>query len=37
MLKQILIAACAALAMLTTGTAHGQSVAPGQSKADYLA
>ena len=35
MLKQILIAA--ALAMLTTGTAHGQSVAPGQSKADYLA
>ena len=35
--KRTLIAACAALAMLSTGTASAQSVAPGQSKADYLA
>lgn len=35
--KLILVAACAALATLTAGTANAQSVAPGQSKADYLA
>lgn len=32
-----MIAACAALATLTPGTANAQSIAPGQSKADYLA
>lgn len=36
-LKPILIAASAALATLTAGTANAQSLAPGQSKADYLA
>jgi len=35
--KPILLAALAALATLTAGTGHAQSVADGQSKADYLA
>ena len=35
--KSILIAACAVIAAVTGGTANAQSVAPGQSKADYLA
>lgn len=36
-MKPILIATCAALATVATGTANAQSFAPGQSKADYLA
>lgn len=36
-MKRILIAVCAALTALMSGTASAQSVAPGQSKADYLA
>jgi hypothetical protein len=35
--KHIIIAASAAVATLTAGTANAQSIAPGQSKADYLA
>jgi hypothetical protein len=37
MFKSFLIAAGAALAILTPSVAGAQSVAPGQSKADYLA
>ena len=35
--KRILIAASEAVAIVTSGTAGAQAVAPGQSKADYLA